>query len=696
MKKNLLQPSLLVTLIFAAFNTQAANRVDVETLNSPSARASLRLPSESLRANADVAERVGLIAGDMKATRSQTYANGTVVTRHEQFHKGVPVLGESVIEHRTSGTATPKMTGVVLQNLGTDLPNVKPNLSEADVLKLAKSKVQQSGTENDQVKLFIQLDKKNVARLVYSVSFFVPNATKPSRPHFVMDANTGAVLSQWEGYTHLNASGPGGNTKTGQYEYGVNRGPLVVSNNCAMDTANVTTVNMNGGIAKSTTPFQFTCSRNTFKAINGAFSPLNDAHYFGNATFSMFDAYLGLRPISQKLVMRVHFGNAYDNAGWTGSDVIFGDGGTKFFPLVSADSVAHEIAHGFTEENSNLINYASSGGMSEAFSDMAGEALEYFLTGKNDFKVGAEIVKSGEANRYMANPTLDGNSIDHASNYNATIKEHYLSGVYNKAFYLLATTPGWNTRKAFEVMADANRLYWNNFSSFNDGACGVEQAASNRGYKVADVTAAFNGVGVACDNYNRLVEQLYLAYVNRPAEPSGATFWVDRLKAAGAPKTVQELVAAYNTNPAVKSIIDNFGNSPESTAIYTGSASNIVNTIYLKELNRAADPGGLTFWSNLITNGSLPKALAPLSIMSGVLNNTTPAGFPDATTVARKTAISINFTAAVNTPEEISSYTTALAASKARQMLATVTASTNVIAFQATIDATIANIVTNH
>jgi vibriolysin len=37
----------------------------------------------------------------------------------------------------------------------------------------------------------------------------------------IVDANSGKVLKQWEGLTHaLVGTGPGGNAKTGQYEYG--------------------------------------------------------------------------------------------------------------------------------------------------------------------------------------------------------------------------------------------------------------------------------------------------------------------------------------------------------------------------------------------------------------------------------------------------------------------------------------------
>jgi pseudolysin/vibriolysin len=75
---------------------------------------------------------------------------------------------------------------------------------------------------------------------------------------------------------------------------------------------------------------------------------------------------------------------------------------------------------------------------------------------------------------------------------------HYSSGVYNKAFYLLATKPEWNTKKAFDVFVLANRAYWTPNVKFNAGACGVEKAANDLSYNVADVTDAFLQVGVSC------------------------------------------------------------------------------------------------------------------------------------------------------------------------------------------------------
>ena len=98
----------------------------------------------------------------------------------------------------------------------------------------------------------------------------------------------------------------------------------------------------------------------------------------------------------------------------------------------------------------------------------------------------------------MCNPPQDGISIDNAANYRNGMDVHYSSGIYNKAFCLLAKTPGWDTPMAFKAMARANANYWTASTDFNQGACGVETAATDLGYNKADVTAAFAAVGVSC------------------------------------------------------------------------------------------------------------------------------------------------------------------------------------------------------
>ena len=156
-----------------------------------------------------------------------------------------------------------------------------------------------------------------------------------------------------------------------------------------MNNTDVKTVNLNGSTGSSTTAFSYTCPRNTVKAINGAYSPINDAHYFGGVIQNMYSSYTGGKALTFQLVMRVHYSTSYENAFWNGSTMSFGDGATTFYPLVSVDVAGHEVSHGFTEQHSNLTYSGQSGGMNEAYSDMGGEATEYYWKGSNDFLVGA-------------------------------------------------------------------------------------------------------------------------------------------------------------------------------------------------------------------------------------------------------------------------------------------------------------------
>ncbi len=497
--KTALKGAFALAAVTLAVQAMAADREELDLQVSNGARNALTTNSNG---QSNAAAALGLAAGELAPVASKTYGSGRVVTRHQQMFQGVPVWGEAIVEHNDGATSS--FSGARIRNITDDLAHSRPTLSQNAVLAQAKALARAGGqSDNEQAKLYVKLDDSGKARLVYHVHFVKGLALgTPSRPNYLIDANTGEVLQTWDSLAHANGTGPGGNQKTGQYEYGTTAGHGYLNvtqsgSTCALDSPNVATVNLNGGTSGST-PFSFTCPRNTVKTINGAYSPMNDAHYFGNIIFNMYTEWLGVRPISQKLLMRVHYGTSYENAFWDGTAMHFGDGASTFYPLVSLDVASHEVSHGFTEQNSGLVYSGMSGGMNEAFSDMAGEAAEYYAKGSNDWMVGYEIFKGSGALRYMDNPTRDGRSIDNAANYTSSLDVHYSSGVYNKAFYNLATTAGWNTRKAFEVFADANRLYWTANSTFNAGACGVEKAATSRGYATADVTAAFSKVGVSC------------------------------------------------------------------------------------------------------------------------------------------------------------------------------------------------------
>ncbi|WP_447937798.1 M4 family metallopeptidase [Thermomonas fusca] len=440
----------------------------------------------------------------MRATRQD---RGVRNYRYDQAWRGIPVFGQGVVvsEDRNGNVRT--MFGNLVSGLEADIASTTPKFGKAAALVAAKRLALGNGiagmlTRDEKTDLVVYIDEAGQGHLAYAVTFVADSAAAgPTRPVIVLDAISGKVIKRWENLQHaLVGTGPGGNQKTGQYEYGTDYGYLNVTQSgttCTMSNTNVKTVNLNGGTTGSTA-FSYACPRNTVKSINGAYSPLNDAHHFGGVIFDMYQSYLGMAPLTFQLVMKVHYKTNYENAFWDGTAMTFGDGASTFYPLVSLDVSSHEVSHGFTEQQSNLTYSGQSGGMNEAFSDMAGEAAEYFDRGSNDWLVGADIFKGSGALRYMCNPTQDGSSIDNAADFTSSMDVHYSSGVYNKAFCTLAKKTGWNTMKAFQVFARANRDYWTASSTFNQGACGVETAATDLGYTKADVTAAFTAVGVSC------------------------------------------------------------------------------------------------------------------------------------------------------------------------------------------------------
>ncbi|MGO1000341.1 M4 family metallopeptidase [Lysobacter sp. CA196] len=507
--------ALSIAMSFALISgaAGAAQRVDlhqkdVAQLNKQY-QAAVAKSGAAAKANVRHAELIALDSNSgLTVLKSSQDDNGNRNYRYQQSFRGVPIFGEHVVVSEDASGNVSTLFGRSVEGLAAELPATAPKLSQAQALSVAKSaglgkRVGALQTRNESSRQMIYIDDNGRAHMAYVVNYVADAAQggEPTRPFVIVDANSGKVLKQWEGLNHaLIGTGPGGNQKTGQYEYGTTYGFNDVAQSgstCTMNNTNVKTVNLNHGTS-GTTAFSYTCPRNTVKTINGAYSPLNDAHYFGKVVFDMYNSYVGLPPLTFQLSMRVHYSNSYENAFWDGSAMTFGDGATTFYPLVSLDVSAHEVSHGFTEQQSGLVYSGQSGGINEAYSDIAGEAAEFFMKGSNDFLVGAQIFKGTGALRYMANPPQDGRSIGHASNYTSGMDVHYSSGVFNKAFYLLATKAGWDTPKAFKAFAKANKDYWTPSTDFINGACGVEKAATDLGYTVADVSAAFLTVGVDC------------------------------------------------------------------------------------------------------------------------------------------------------------------------------------------------------
>ncbi len=193
----------------------------------------------------------------------------------------------------------------------------------------------------------------------------------------------------------------------------------------------------------------------------------------------------------------------YNNAYWNGSQMVFGDGdGSTFSPLSGAlDVVAHELTHAVTENTANLNYSYESGALNEAMSDILGAATEEWIDGSissNTWKIGEDIYTpgtSGDALRYMNNPTADGQSYDYyperytGSQDNGGV--HLNSGIANLAFYLLSqggthprgktsvSVPAQGIVKARAVFYRALSVYMTSSTNFEGARNASAQAAQD-------------------------------------------------------------------------------------------------------------------------------------------------------------------------------------------------------------------------
>jgi hypothetical protein len=189
--------------------------------------------------------------------------------------------------------------------------------------------------------------------------------------------------------------------------------------------------------------------------------------------------------------------------------------------------------------------------------------------------------------------------------------------------------------------------------------------------------------------YTKVAQELYLSYFGRPADASGLASMTTALAAAKAPTDTAGLAVAYNTNAAVKQLMDSFGTSAESAALYPGSTADFIKGVYTNLFNRAPDAEGSAFWIKEIDSGRVSKGAAAYNILTGAID----AKGVDAQTVAKKVVVATNFTNAIDTAAEVKAYDGAAAAAEARKLLVNVSATTDDVVYQATVNSVLANMV---
>jgi pseudolysin len=431
------------------------------------------------------------------------------------------------------------ISGMVYQDIAQDLKNKPLDYMSVQHQNMTFESVMQKMSVTDGMVLkhsinpIIYIDDRNVSHWAYLIEL-VMNVSRESKlpviRKLVIDALQPRIYFTWNEVKtmQVDGGGYGGNEKTGLFNYDGAKGNLAKlsvvrdAQQCYLKNDNVIVKS-----EKSNQVLVYFCAAvdplhnhvfwaDALESVNGGYSPGIDALFAGAVIEDLYQQCCHV-PVLQnsdgtkkRLVMMINAD--IDNAYWDGLQVVLGDGVDKFYPLTSLDVVTHEVSHGFTEQHSNLIYSGQPGGINESFSDIAGQAAEIYIHGGNDWMIGAGIMKEkNKALRYLFKPSVDCDgrlpgdwcSIDDARQYKKSLDVHFLSGVYNRFFYLWSHSPGWDVLKAFSVLVHANQFYWTSLSDYEIAACGVLQAAADFNYDPSEIVKSFHYVGIEAQACNR-------------------------------------------------------------------------------------------------------------------------------------------------------------------------------------------------
>jgi Zn-dependent metalloprotease len=274
------------------------------------------------------------------------------------------------------------------------------------------------------------------------------------------------------------------------------------------------------------------------ESVNRAFDGLGATRDFYKKVFNRSS----IDDRGMRLDGYVHYGDAYNNAFWDGSKMVFGDGDGILFTdfTKSIDVIAHELAHGVTEFTAGLEYHTQSGALNESMSDVFGSLVKQWSLQQTadaaDWLIGADIFTPGmdaDALRSMKAPgsAYDNEDFgkdpqpDHMDKYvnlpdtpagdNGGV--HINSGIPNKAFYLAATKMGGFAWEApGQIWYEALRASGGNTQFLEFAETTVLKAGQRYGVGGTEqraVVEAWREVGITTTSPIKIVERV------APSEP---------------------------------------------------------------------------------------------------------------------------------------------------------------------------------
>ncbi len=258
----------------------------------------------------------------------------------------------------------------------------------------------------------------------------------------------------------------------------------------------------------------------------------DEAYDGAGATYDLYFDVYGRNSINNagmRMDSTVHYQTGYDNAFWNGRQMVYGDGdedlpeSQRLFNrfTIAIDIIGHELTHGVTQFEANLVYRNQPGALNESMSDVFGSLVKQRVLNQTarqaDWIIGEGLFTSnvnGVGIRSMKAPGTAYNDPalgkdpqpGHMDDYVNTSSDnggvHINSGIPNRAFYLVAyELDGFAWEKAgriwyevltnhltansdFQAAADATYLVAGNLY----GANSMEQQAVQNGWAGVGIT----------------------------------------------------------------------------------------------------------------------------------------------------------------------------------------------------------------
>ncbi|OXM13603.1 M4 family metallopeptidase [Paenibacillus herberti] len=393
--------------------------------------------------------KLGISVNELKSairikSKELDAASGIEHFRMQQYVNGIPVYGgDQTIHLDKSGKVTSFLGGVLPTQDNKALSAaaaVTPTLTASDAFEIAAaeatSRIGELGAQELalETKLFVYPESSSY-RLVYETEVNVLEP-QPLRTRYLVDATTGEIVLQYEMLNNATGTGTGvaGDTKSFQTNQSGSTYQLVDTTRgkgINTYTANYRTSGLPGTL--------LTDSDNVWTDKAAV-----DAHANAAAVYDFFRTKFGRNSLDGKgmqIRSSVHYGSNYNNAGWNGVQIMYGDGDGNTFRALSGDLdvVGHELSHGVITYTANLQYVNESGALNESYADVLGNSVQAknWLLGDDVYTPGV----AGDALRSLANPTLYNQPDNYANRYIGSQDNggvHINSGITNKAFYLLA------------------------------------------------------------------------------------------------------------------------------------------------------------------------------------------------------------------------------------------------------------------